>query len=248
MTAPLLELRDDRLAFGDQQIYAGLDLTVQRGETLTILGASGSGKSVLLKLIMGLHHADSGSMVFDGKHLESLEEEAWLPIRRRIAMLFQGAALFDSLSVAENIAYPLRIYGELSDAAIAERVAETLEVVGLPDTRDMYPAELSGGMKKRVALARAIAPKPDLILYDEPTTGLDPMNTRRIVELIRSIQASLHATSIVVTHDLVSAFMVSDRIAMLHDHRILSVLPAAEFRSALVPAIQEFVSAMPVAQ
>ncbi len=246
MGEPILSLRSVSKAFGDKRIFDRLSLDVQRGETLTILGGSGTGKSVLLKLIMGLVRADAGVVEFAGQDLVPLSEDALMPIRRRISMLFQGGALFDSLTVGENVAYPLeRLHGRYSPKEIAERVADRLALVDLGGTEKLRPAELSGGMKKRVALARAIAGDPEIVLYDEPTTGLDPINTRRIDELIRSIQARLAVTSIVVTHDLPSAYFVSDRMAMLVDRAILAVLPTAEFRQCALPAIRDFVTAMP---
>lgn len=242
--APLIELTGIHKAFGSQRIYHDLALRVQRGETLALLGGSGSGKSVLLKLLIGLVKPDAGSVRFDGKELAALDEDALLPIRRRISMLFQSGALFDSISVGENIAYPMREHLTLSEKEIAARVAEKLQLVGLPGIEAMRPAELSGGMRKRVAIARAIAADPEVLLYDEPTTGLDPINARRINELILAIQRDLHVTSLVVTHDLASAFMVSDRMAMLSDRRIIATLPSEEFRRSEEPAIRDFVTAM----
>lgn len=233
-----------RKAFGKSEVFADLSLDVIAGETLTILGASGSGKSVMLKLLIGLLKPDAGSIQFAGRELVPLSEDELLPVRRRISMLFQGGALFDSLSVGENVAYSLREHLTLSEEEIAHRVAEKLTLVGLPGIEGMRPSDLSGGMKKRVALARAIAADPEVILYDEPTTGLDPINTRRINELILSLKDRLHVTSLVVTHDLPSAYMISDRIAMLSERRIVAVLPQREFRASAVPAIREFVSAM----
>lgn len=244
MSAPLIEFVGVQKAFGEKVIYEDLSLAVQRGETLTILGGSGTGKSVMLKLLIGLLTADSGSIRFDGSEISRLSETALLPVRRRISMLFQGGALFDSLSVGENVAYPLREHYAWSEAQIRERVRDKLAQVGLPGTEDLRPAELSGGMRKRVAIARAIAADPEVLLYDEPTTGLDPINTRRINELIRSIQRDLSVTSLVVTHDMQSAFMVADRMAMLSDRRIIATLPREEFRHSRTAAISDFVHAM----
>jgi phospholipid/cholesterol/gamma-HCH transport system ATP-binding protein len=224
----MIAARQLRKAFGDRVVFDGLDLEVRRGETLTVLGTSGSGKSVLLKMIVGLLEPDGGELRVDS---------------RRISMLFQSGALFDSLTVAENIAYPLR---RLRHDMIPDRVAHALERVGLPGIESLMPSELSGGMKKRVALARAIAPEPEIVLYDEPTTGLDPINTRRIDDLIRAIQSELGVTSVVVTHDLASACMVSDRIAMLDGGRIVEVSPPRELLRSAVPAIRSFVQAMPL--
>ena len=234
-------------AFGPKSIYTDLTLSVQKGEVLTLLGASGAGKSVMLKLLIGLLEADAGAILVDGADVARFNEEQFLPVRRRISMLFQGAALFDSLSIGENVAYPLKVIGTFTPAQVKERVSDRLEMVGLPGIEDMKPADLSGGMRKRVGLARAIAGDPEMILYDEPTTGLDPLNTRRINELILSIQKRLKVTSLVVTHDLASAFMVSNRLAMLSEGKIIAELPRDEFRKSHEKAIEEFITAMPIA-
>ena len=239
-TRILLELRGVSKSFERKRVLDKLDLAIGQGETVAILGPSGSGKSVLLRLVMGLTRPDGGRILFAGQDIASLSEEALQPLRARMAMLFQGGALFDSLTVAENVAYPLRVQGTLAEAAIAARVADRLAMVGLPDTGGMMPADLSGGMKKRVALARAIACKPELILYDEPTTGLDPMSARRINGLIRSIQRQLRVTSIVVTHDVPSALQVADRIAILGDGRIETLIASDAFSSSSLPAVRAF--------
>lgn len=232
-------------SFGPKVIYTGLDLEVKRGETLTVIGGSGTGKSVLLKCLIGLLEPDAGSIRFDGQELVGLSEEEFIPVRRQIAMLFQGAALFDSLTVAENIAYPIREhFRSMPESEIADRVAEKLEMVGLPGIENMRPSDLSGGMKKRVGLARAIAIDPAVVLYDEPTTGLDPINTRRINELIVKLNETLDVTSIVVTHDMESAYMVSHRMAMLYDHRILAKGTVAEMKASDLPVVRNFVSGM----
>jgi len=240
----IVEVRGLCKAFGPRTLFDELSLSIRRGETLTILGGSGSGKSVLLKTIIGLVEADRGSIVIDGQDLVPLSEGERVPLRRRVSMLFQGGALFDSLSVADNVAYPLRQQRRLAAGELAARVAESLAVVGLPDTEAMMPSELSGGMKKRVALARAIAAEPEIVLYDEPTTGLDPITTRRIDDLIRSVQERLGITSVVVTHDLPSAFLVSDRIAMLEGGRIRSIGEVDAFRRSEDPTIRAFLDAM----
>ncbi len=241
---PFIEFVGVKKRFGPKRIYEDLTLSIRRGETLCILGGSGTGKSVMLKLLIGLLKPDDGAILVEKQDVVPLDEDALLPVRRRISMLFQGGALFDSITVAENVAYPLREHFHMSDSEIAARVEERLEMVGLPGISEMKPDDLSGGMRKRVALARAIVADPEVVLYDEPTTGLDPVNTRRISELIRSVQQRLHVTSIVVTHDLGSAYMVADRLAMLHERRIAAVLPTAEFRRCPEPAIRDFVSAM----
>ena len=226
--------------FGKKVIYEGLDLSIRRGETLTVLGPSGSGKSVLLKLIIGLLAPDAGEIRVDDVNVVGLDERALRPIRRKVAMLFQGAALFDSMTVGDNIAYGLVEQDETTPADVRARVAECLEWVGLPGTEAMLPADLSGGMKKRVGLARALAPGPEMILYDEPTTGLDPANSRRINELIRSLQERLSVTSIVITHDIQSAFAVSDRIALVQEHRAELIVDAAEAKKTPPAALAEF--------
>ncbi|WP_373048511.1 ABC transporter ATP-binding protein [Vulgatibacter sp.] len=232
-------------AFGPKKIYEGLDLDVRRGETLTVIGGSGTGKSVLLKCLIGLLRPDAGTITFDGRELTGLSEDGFIPVRRKIAMLFQGAALFDSLSVGENVAYPiLEHFPKCPPAEVADRVAEKLEMVGLPGIEKMRPADLSGGMKKRVGLARAIAVDPEVVLYDEPTTGLDPINTRRINELIVKLNEQLHVTSIVVTHDMDSAYMVSHRMAMLYNHRILARGTVEEMRHSDLPEVRNFVRGM----
>jgi len=206
-----------RKRFGPKVIFAGLNLGMQRGETLTVMGASGSGKSVLLKMLIGLIQPDAGEIFFGGRDIAKMNDEELTDLRRRIAYLFQGAALFDSLTVGENVAYGLReqFWDKMTNDEIEARVAQALGLVGLPGIQVMRPSDLSGGMKKRVGLARTLALQPEVILYDEPTTGLDPINTARINHLIRGIQRTLKLTSVVVTHDMGTAFSVSDRLAMI---------------------------------
>lgn len=229
-------------AFGETKVLVDMNLEVNEGETLTIIGGSGSGKSVMLRLLLALMHPDSGKVYFDGHDVTIADEEGIIEIRKQVGMLFQGGALFDSLSVAENIAYPLREHYDYSEEHIAKIVAEKLDLVGLPGTQNIMPSDLSGGMKKRVALARAIATDPKVILYDEPTTGLDPANTMRINKLIRHLQNKLKVTSIVVTHDMSSAFYVSDRLAMLYDRKIEYVGTADEVRRSTNRIVQNFIN------
>lgn len=238
---PVIVFQDVWKAFGKHSIYEGLDLVVHRGETLAIVGGSGTGKSVLLKCLLRLLVPDRGRIFAFGEEVTGRAENDMREIRRRIGMLFQGAALFDSLDVRENVAYPLRQQGVVDEARISGRVAEVLAMVGLPGIERKWPAELSGGMKKRVGLARAIAVEPEVILYDEPTTGLDPTNVRRIDQLIASLQERLGVTSIVVTHDMDSAFRVSDRLAMLHERRIAWVGFKDEVETAESAAVRDFV-------
>lgn len=221
----MIELRHVWKPFGLLPVLWDVTLAVERGETLTILGRSGVGKSVLLKLIIGLLKPDAGAVMIEGLDIVPLPERALMPLRRRMGMLFQGGALFDSLTVADNVAYGLRVQGRLSAQEIAQQVAHSLTLVGLAGIERRYPAELSGGMQKRVALARALAMEPAILLYDEPTTGLDPTTAQCITQLIRDIQRQLGVTSIVVTHDLESAFHVSDRLALLWEGQIVAVGP-----------------------
>jgi phospholipid/cholesterol/gamma-HCH transport system ATP-binding protein len=241
--APLIEFCGIKKAFGDKVVYRGLDFTIRRGETVTILGPSGSGKSVMLKMLIGLLEADAGQIIFDGRDVTTMSEADLGGVRRRVAYLFQGAALFDSLSVGENVAYGLREqnWNTMSEPEILRRVAQSLESVGLPGIEAMRPSDLSGGMKKRVGLARTLALSPEVLLYDEPTTGLDPINTARINNLIRSIKRSLGLTSVVVTHDLGTAFSVSDRIVMIGKGRLVMEGTPEDFRHTDDPFVRDFI-------
>ena len=243
MAEPLIRFRGVEKAFGPKVVCAGLNLAIHRGETVTILGASGSGKSVSLKMLIGLLAADAGEILFDGEDVTKMDDQALGAVRRRIAYLFQGAALFDSLSVGENVAYGLREqnWKSMKEEEIGRRVAQSLQMVGLPGIEDMRPSDLSGGMKKRVGLARTLALQPEVILYDEPTTGLDPINTARINHLIVGIKRALGPTSIVVTHDMGTAFTVSDRLIMLGKGRVLLEGTPDEFRDTKDPYIRDFI-------
>jgi phospholipid/cholesterol/gamma-HCH transport system ATP-binding protein len=229
-------------SFGRRAIYQSLDLKLMRGETLSVLGPSGVGKSVMLKLIIGLYQADAGRIVVDGVDITRLDESdpKMREVRRRCGMLFQGSALFDSLSVADNVAYGLREHYRWPADKVRARVRECLEWVGLPGVEAMRPADLSGGMKKRVGLARALAPGPDIILYDEPTTGLDPTNARRVNELIVALQEKLRVSSLVITHDMSSALAVADRVALLECGRIVLSVAADEARRSPPPPLLKF--------
>jgi len=232
------------MRFGKHAVFEGLNLDVYDGEILTLLGGSGCGKSVLLRMALGLLQWQAGKVLVDGEDISDFDETKMLPVRRKLGMLFQSGALFDSLSVYENVAYPLRERGAKDESAIARRVAEVLEMIGLPGVEQKMPAELSGGMRKRVALARAIAIAPKVLMYDEPTTGLDPINVRRISELILDVNQRLKVTTICVTHDLQSAYMISDRLAMIADRRVIEVGPTDDFRRSRNPAVQQFLNAM----
>ncbi|MEY4583243.1 MAG: hypothetical protein RL701_7946 [Pseudomonadota bacterium] len=231
-------------AFGRQVVFKGLSLDIRRGEIIALIGGSGCGKSVLLKLILGLLRCDTGSVLVDDEDISRYNERQLLPIRRKVGMVFQNGALFDSLNVFDNIAYPLRERAVSSPATIKARVAECLEMIGLPGIEQKMPAELSGGMRKRVSLARAVAEVPQVVLYDEPTTGLDPVNVRRISELISELRDKLDTTSIVVTHDLASAYMVSDRMAMIADGGVVAVDDTRSFRNSSNKTVYEFLNAM----
>jgi phospholipid/cholesterol/gamma-HCH transport system ATP-binding protein len=241
--APLVRFQGVRKRFGPKVVFTDLNLDIRRGETITVMGASGSGKSVMLKMLIGLIPCDAGEILFDGRDVAKLEEPQLADVRRRIAYLFQGAALFDSLSVGENVAYGLReqFWNTMSDQEIVHRVAQALGLVGLPGIEEMRPSDLSGGMKKRVGLARTLALQPEVILYDEPTTGLDPINTARINHLIRGIQRALRITSVVITHDMGTAFSVSDRLAMIARGRTLMVGTKEEFRSTTNATVRDFI-------
>ena len=231
--------------FGAKVVFEDLTLDVKRGEVLTVMGPSGCGKSVMLKMLIGLLPIDDGQVLFEGRDVAAMDERALLDLRQRVAYLFQGAALFDSLTVGENVAYGLRerFWKTMSRAEIAARVARSLDVVGLAGCEAMKPADLSGGMRKRVGLARTLALEPQVILYDEPNTGLDPVNTARINELVRRIQKTLQVTSVVVTHDMKTMSAVSDRVAFLYGGRVAFVGTVAEFRATRTEVVRTFIDA-----
>jgi phospholipid/cholesterol/gamma-HCH transport system ATP-binding protein len=237
----LLQLKNVEKRLRRQQVLKGIDLTVEEGENLIIIGRSGGGKSVLLRHIMGLFHPDAGEVWFDGQEVSRMSEEDLAPVRKHMGMLFQNSALFDSMTVGENIAFPLREEREFSEATIRDKVANALKLVDLPGQEAKMPAELSGGMRKRVALARATVSQPRLMLYDEPTTGLDPIVADSINKLILRLGEALNMTAIVVTHDMNSAYDVGDRIAMLHEGKIYCVKTPEEIQASEDPVIHRFV-------
>ncbi len=217
---PVIEVRDLWKSFGDQEVLRGLNLSVENGETMVVLGPSGCGKSVLLKHVIGLMKPDRGSIIVEGDELTGLDARELKNLRMRFGMVFQGAALFDSMTVGENVGLSLKEHRGIKGDELADIVEAKLGMVGLAGVSHLQPSELSGGMKKRVALARAIALDPDIVLYAEPTTGLDPIMAAQINELIRALQCKINATSIVVTHDLHSAKFTGDKIALMHEGRI----------------------------
>ena len=237
----LFEVRGVRKAFARNVVLDGLDLDIFEREVITIIGESGSGKSVLLKALMGLIEIDAGTIRFDDEVVSEASEKQWMQIRRRIGMLFQESALFDSLSVFENVAYALREQTSMPEAEIAKRVDETLTLVGLPGIEAMWPADLSGGMRKRVALARAVAVRPQIVFYDEPAEGLDPINVTRVNRLLLGLQKSLNVTSVVVTHNLKAAFAISDRLALIHDGKIAATGAPQSFLDSQDPIVREFI-------
>lgn len=238
---PYIQFVDVYLAFGKNKVLNGLNLEIRKGETLTILGGSGTGKSVTLKILLGIMRPDRGDVFFKGGRVNKMREKELNEMRKNFGMLFQGAALFDSLTVKENIAYPLREHFDYEEEKLGRIVSEKLALVGLEKVEKMMPGDLSGGMKKRVGLARAIAANPEVILYDEPTTGLDPANTERINNLILEMQKRLEVTSVVVTHDIDSAFQVSNRLALLKEGQIRFVGTPDEAGKSDNRDIREFI-------
>jgi phospholipid/cholesterol/gamma-HCH transport system ATP-binding protein len=241
MSETIIQFRGVQKAFGETVVYEDLNLDIRSGETLTIVGGSGIGKSVLLKLSIGLLTPEAGSIRAFGEDVLTLDRKGLLRLRSRVAMLFQGAALFDSLTVAENIKYPLIEHNWGTPGEMDHRVTEVLEMVDMPNVEKLKPAELSGGMRKRVGLARAIAMQPEVILYDEPTTGLDPITVRRINGMIITLQERLGVTSVVVTHDMDTVFTVTDRLALVYDRRIAFTGTPEEAKTADLRYLREFV-------
>jgi phospholipid/cholesterol/gamma-HCH transport system ATP-binding protein len=237
----MIQIVDVHKRFGSGVVLDGINLRIDKGETVVVIGRSGCGKSVLLKHIIGLMKPDSGSILVDGVDIVGLKNDELYAFRRRFGMLFQGAALFDSLSVWENVGLGLLEHTKMSGQEVRRRASEKLELVGLKDVEDARPAELSGGMKKRVGLARAIAMDPQVVLYDEPTTGLDPIMADVINQLIRTLQATLKITSIAVTHDMKSAYKIGDRLAMLYGGRIVFHGTPEEIMRTQDEAIRQFI-------
>ena len=237
----MIEVRQLKKSFGSQPILDGVSFRIEGGESVAIIGRSGGGKSVLLKHLIGLLQPDSGEVLVDGENIVAMNERQLLRVRRKFGMVFQGAALFDSMTVAENVAFGLRRHEHLTEAEVAKRVAAALDMVDLPGTEKKNPAELSGGMRKRVGLARAIIYEPQILLYDEPTTGLDPIVSDSIDKLIIRVRDQLKVTSIVVTLDMRSARRVGNHVLMLHEKKIYAnCTPEALFASQ-DPVVRQFV-------
>ena len=243
MSEPIVEAIDLRKSFDANEVLRGVSFALAKGETLVVMGGSGSGKTVLLRLVAGLIRPDGGQLRVFGRYIERLTEEELLPLRRRMGYVFQSAALFDSLSVRENVAYPLREHTSLGEAEIDDRVVRNLSVVGLSsDVLPLLPSELSGGMRKRVGIARALSVEPEMLLFDEPTGGLDPTNSKLVAELILQLRGGVCDTAIVVTHDVELAKTVADRVAVLIDGRFGALGPAAEVLGGDDPAVQAFLA------
>jgi phospholipid/cholesterol/gamma-HCH transport system ATP-binding protein len=229
-------------SFNGTEVLCGVDFEIRDGETVVIIGRSGCGKSVLLKHLCGLLRPDAGRVIVDDVDIERLSERELTPVRKKFGFLFQGAALFDSMTLFDNVAFPLREERKLSEKEVAGRVEEVLTIVGLSEAKDKKPAELSGGMKKRAGLARACVAYPKYLLYDEPTTGLDPIRADNINNLVLRMRDRFKVTGVAVTHDMVSAYKIADRIAMLHDGRIHAVGTPQEIQATTDPVVRQFIT------
>lgn len=237
---PLIQIRNVCKSYENKVVHRGISLDIYQGEILTLMGGSGSGKSVLLRSIVGLDKPDSGSIFFHGTDIASLSEDELVSIRKKIAYVFQYGALFDSFTIAENLAYPLREHSKLTEREIMNKVSATLKRLGLDGSESLFPADLSGGMQRRVGVARSIIMDPEVILYDEPTTGLDPFNTKQILKIILQLQ-SQGATSVLVTHDMASIFSVTNRVAFLRDGLIRSLGTASEIEQSNDDVLKGFI-------
>jgi phospholipid/cholesterol/gamma-HCH transport system ATP-binding protein len=240
-TPEMVAFKNVHKAFGGRPVLAGLDLEVRRGEVLFIVGTSGVGKSVTIKHLVGLLRVDAGEIWLDGRRIDDLPERAFADIRRRVAMVFQSATLFDSMTLAENVALPLRKHGRLRGAAALASARTRLTEVHLDDLADRYPAEVSDGVRKRAAIARALTLEPEVVLFDEPTTGLAPIDARRVDRLIRELADHRGVTAVVVSHDLASIFAIADRIALLYQGAVRACGSPAEIRASADPVVQQFI-------
>ncbi len=240
-TEPLIRIEGLRKSFGDLKVLRGVNLSVSKGESMVVIGGSGTGKSVLIKHIIGLLRPDEGKVVVKGAVISESDRSDLNELRRSMGMLFQQAALFDSMTVGDNVAFELRQHTSMGEEEVSDRVEEMLTMVGLSGLQDKWPADLSGGMKKRAGLARALALGPEIVLYDEPTTGLDPILADQINDLIRDLQKRLNVTSVTITHDMISAYKIADRIAMLHKGRIEEVGTPGGIQDSSNPIVQQFI-------
>ena len=239
---PFVEWREVTKAFGGKAVLKGMNLAVNKGEVMYIIGTSGVGKSVTIKLLLGLLRIDGGEILFDGQRVDTLPENKLAALRKRIGMVFQSSTLFDSMTLAENVGLPLRKHGKLSHAASLVEAKKRLDQVYMGEFAERYPAELSDGMRKRAAIARTLALKPEVVLFDEPTTGLDPVSARRVDRLIRELAEKLGVTAIVVSHDPPSIFGVADRVAFLYKGIVHVVATPAELRASPDPIVQQFIN------
>jgi phospholipid/cholesterol/gamma-HCH transport system ATP-binding protein len=238
---PVIQVSDIHKSFDDVEILRGIDIEVNRGETLVILGRSGSGKSVFLQCVIGLLVPDTGKIIVDGMDITAFYEESqWKKLWLKVGFLFQGGALFDSMTVGENLAFPLRHHTRLDDPCINRHVRKLLELVGLEGQERKYPSELSGGMQKRVSIARTLALDPDIVLYDEPTSGLDPVTSDAMSKMIKDLNQKAGTTSIVVTHDIRSAFLIADSISMMEDGKVLMTGTSEDFKTSRLEQVQLF--------
>lgn len=242
MQEAVIKVRDLTVAFGEKVVLDKIDLDIYAGETLAVIGPSGTGKSTVMKVLTGLLQPTSGSVVINGQETNGFSEDQWDELRKHMGVVFQYSALFDFLNVGENVAFGLRRHFNKSEEEIQSTVKNLLEMVGMPGTEKMLPAELSGGMKKRVGLARALAMQPKIVFYDEPTSGLDPVMTMTISRLIRKTQQQLGVASLLVTHDMESVFFTADRVAMLYNGKIVQAGTVEEIKNSINPVVKAFIN------
>ena len=242
MKKTVIEVRKLKVAFGDKVVLNEIDLELYEGETLAVIGPSGTGKSTVMKVLTGLLKPTSGSVIINGQDTSDFKEEQWDELRKSMGVVFQYSALFDFLTVKENVAFGMRRHFKLTEEEISAKVTRLLGLVGLPGTENLLPSELSGGMKKRVGLARALAMQPRIIFYDEPTSGLDPVMTMTISRLIRKTQEQFGMASLLVTHDMESVFYTADRIAVLHNGKIAQIGTVDEIRNSMNPVVKAFIN------
>ena len=241
---PMIKVRQLKIAFGAKEVLNDVNFDVMPGETLAIIGPSGTGKSTVIKVLTGLLQPTAGSVIIDNQETNAFTEEEWDGLRKHMGVVFQYSALFDFLTVGENVAFGLRRHFQLDEDEIQRRVGILLDLVGMPGTQSMLPSELSGGMKKRVGLARALAMQPQMVFYDEPTSGLDPVMTMTISRLIRKTQQKLGVSSVLVTHDMASAYYAADRIAMLYKGKIVQLGTVEEIKNSQNPVVKVFINGL----